>query len=220
MIVAIFDFCETLIQYQTADKFIDFVLTNRKVKRHTWPFISKILRNRYLSIFMGKFFPKLNFGKRMKLLSLRGVGEEELFSLAKLYALQINKDVIPELIEKLHWHKANGHCLVLISGGYEPYLNEFKQIMAFDYVLGSRIEIKNHRVSGFMAGEDCMFGEKVERFKALIKEHHLKVDQTFCYTDSITDLPILDYVTVPIAVSKKYSQSWAEKRNFEQIIWQ
>jgi hypothetical protein len=89
MNLAIFDFCETIIKYQTADKFVDFLYNKSNTKSWFWGAVSKFLGNKFLAIFMGKFFPKLNFGKRAKLIKLKGINFNEFQTLSKLYAEEI-----------------------------------------------------------------------------------------------------------------------------------
>ena len=217
--LAIFDFCETVVKYQTADRFVDFIVAKAKSKSSFWIGISNFLGNRIFTIFMGKFFPKLNFGKRVKWLKIRGLDTDELKYLSEIYAQEIKKDVVHEVVDKIQWHKSNSHHLVIISGGYENYLIYFKEIFGFDGVLGTQIAEGNGKLKGEFDGSDCMFEEKVYRLQAYLKENKLQVEESYCYTDSITDLPILQYSNHPYVISYKNSQTWAEKNEFKQIIW-
>ncbi len=219
MNLAIFDFCETIIKYQTADKFVDFLYCKSNTKSWFWGTVSKFLGNRFLAIFMGKFFPKMNFGKRAKLIKLKGIDFNEFQILSKLYAEEIQTDAVNQIVEKIEWHKSQGHFLIIVSGGYECYLNHFKEIMGFDEVIGTKIKILDAKVTGYFNGPDCMVDEKVIRINEYLKETGKNFEEIFCYTDSITDLPILNFSNHPIVVSFKTAQNWATNKKFEQIIW-
>ena len=67
--IAFFDFCGTLVNFQTANIFVDYV---RKRKGNSWMRLMNLIFNvcNKLKIFavVNKMFPGYQFSKRMKLL--------------------------------------------------------------------------------------------------------------------------------------------------------
>jgi phosphoserine phosphatase len=93
-------------------------------------------------------------------------------------------------------------------------------IFGFDGILGTKIkQDKEGKVAGYFEGADCMFEEKVNRINLFLEEKKIKVSESYCYTDSITDLPILNISNYPSVVSVQTEQNWATKQNFNQIVW-
>ena len=65
-------------------------------------------------------------------------------------------------------------------------------------------------------GQDCMFDYKIDYINSKIKGDH---SQWLAFSESVTDLPMLELVGHPVVISRGKSQKWAEKEGFEQIIW-
>jgi len=75
--LVIFDFCETLINFQTADRFIDFIIENESYKKHKWVAnLDSFLRKSKLLSLFNKFNKDYNLSKRLKLAQLKGISKE------------------------------------------------------------------------------------------------------------------------------------------------
>lgn len=159
--------------------------------------------------------PGNNWRKRVVLWQLKGVSYEQCDQLAKAYfEEELLPNMVKPIVERLEYHLANKDRVVILSGGYDVYINYFAAHFGVDEVLSSKIAFANNICLGKMDGKDCMRANKVEYIKPL-----LKGEKTICYTDSVTDLPILELVDEPIIVSKNAPQEWAATRNYQQIIW-
>lgn len=218
--LVVFDFCETLVNFQSADKFVFYVLSNEST---TWSIISKQL-NKFLSVFriysiFNKISPKLNLSKRVVLLGLRGISEDKLLFSSQAY---LNEIILPnlnnEIMDSFYKHRDNGDLLLLSSGGYHPYLELFKEKFNFNFLLCSRIEISDKSATGFMKGDDCMHENKVTILMELIKTENLKYNQIITYTDSITDMPLLNFSDKGYVISYNKKRDWVERNKFNEII--
>jgi HAD superfamily hydrolase (TIGR01490 family) len=218
--LVVFDFCETLVNFQSADKFVNFVLSD---KFTLWSFISKQL-NAFFSFFriysiFNKISPKLNLSKRVVLLGLRGVSEDKMLQAAQAYLNDIVlKNLNVEIMDCLYKHRDNGDLLLLSSGGYQPYLQLFKEKFNFNFLMCSQIEISNEFATGFIKGNDCMHENKVTLLKELIELENLKYNQIITYTDSITDKPLLNFSDIGYVISYNKKRDWVEKNKFIEII--
>ena len=218
--LAIFDFCETLIDYQTADKFVKYVLLDSKVKKSNfWMVASRFLSNKYFSIFVNKFFPKYNFGKRMVLLSLKGIKRDELETAASTYNQIIQNNRITPLFSKMKYHLKKNDHVIIISGGYDTYIKYFVKEHGLDYFCATKIKIKNDKCMGTFTSQDCMFDEKLKKVKEYINYKDLKFDRSIFYTDSKSDLKLMQWVDKGIVVSKNKPQQWASEFGFKELIW-
>jgi HAD superfamily hydrolase (TIGR01490 family) len=220
MKLVIFDFCETLVNFQTADVFVDYVLQQSgRGKSKVMRMLSSVLYRLRLIAVANKFFPGLNLSKRLHLYQLRGLSTQEMQLWSQNFvAEKIRPNLIPELMQKLKEHQKAGDFIVLISGGYEDYLNEFAQQENITAVMGTKIERKNNRLTGFFDGADCLREEKVNRLKDWLSNQNQLFESSVLYSDSMTDMPLFEWVNQPIVVSKNKSQTWAKQHNFTEII--
>ena len=218
--LVIFDFCETLSKFQTADKFVSYVLSDKEIKKSKfWVLISRFLGNRYFSIFFNKFFPEYNYGKRMRLLSLRKVKASDLDKLAISYNAYLQKNLITPLYKKMLEHSKNQDHVIIISGGYNTYIQCFAEEHGIEHVCATKIKIKNKISTGTFDGLDCMHNEKLIKVKRYIESTQLKYKKSIFYTDSISDLILMKWVDEGIVISKNKPQKWAKKYGFKEIIW-
>jgi HAD superfamily hydrolase (TIGR01490 family) len=221
MNLVIFDFCETLVNFQTADSFVDFILhqSGRKKRKFSKLMLSVLHRLR-LIVLINKLFPSFNLSKRLCLYQLRGLPTLEMTGWNEAFVTEkIRPNLIPELMLKLKEHQQAGDYILLISGGYEDYLNVFAQQENIPSVMGTIIERKNNRLTGFFEKADCLNKEKVNRLNIWLSTQKKQFDSTFVYSDSISDMPLFKYVDYPIVVSKNRSQLWVQEHKFSEIIY-
>ena len=144
--LVIFDFCETLCKYQTANDFVDFASHNTNMS-----FLNKLLSflssNRLLISLIWLVAPRFNFSKRTKLFSLKGCSESVLLDHGRSYFDKCKYDLHDIVVEKLKHHVSIGDHVIIVSGGYEIYLSYFKNYFGISAVLGTKIKFKNEMKS-------------------------------------------------------------------------
>lgn len=215
--LVIFDFCGTLISFQTADRYVQFCverLPEKKVVQWRHFMICMIDTLRIFKIY-NHIRPGNNWRKRMVLWQMKGVSYELCDKLAKKYfEEELLPNVVPPVVEKLKGHLANGDSVCILSGGYDIYIKYFAQYLGVKETMSSKIAFREGKCMGKMEGKDCMRENKLAYIRPLIMNV-----KTICYTDSESDLPLLEAVDEPIVVSKGSPQQWASERKYKQIIW-
>lgn len=217
--IVIFDFCETLCNFQTADAFVDYVrskIGSAKIQKKENLNLF-LRRTRIASIAELLTFHKLSILKRLKLWQLVGVKESVVTELALGYY----RDVVrPNLIGRTldilkEYH--NKDCLVyLISGGYEQYLRFFVEEFRIDNLISSKIAFSDGCCTGKLEGVDCVCNNKVKLLKVNLGNKRNRIIAS--YSDSKSDIPILSIADQPFVVSRS-PQLWAVKKKFNEIIW-
>ena len=215
--VALFDFCETIANFQTADNYVKYVQNHSNPTNTFIRLLYKILnQSRILGVFR-RLFPKRSIDKRFILRQLKGRTYEEMDKLAKeYYDAEIKPNLISPVVMKLLEFQKEGYEVIIVSGGYDIYLKYFAEAYNVKYVLSTSIEFRKGICTGFFHGKDCMFDNKIEYIKALVTGDYNK---WYAFSDSITDLPMLEIVGNPIVVSRGGLQNWADIRNIKQIVW-
>jgi HAD superfamily hydrolase (TIGR01490 family) len=221
--LAFFDFCETLVNFQTADAFVDYVRISegRFFMRMLEKARTVLVKTRIIPVF-NKFFPRTAISKRMKLYQLRGISYERLDSLARsFYFDHIETNLIAPVVKELNDLKFRGFEICLVSAGYSIYLKYFAVEHHVNHVLVSEIGFnkKTNRCNGVLSGKDCIGEEKVKRIEKYFNGQSINFSESFAYSDSISDLPLLLIVGKGILISRNNSQTWNSKFNFREIIW-
>jgi phosphatidylglycerophosphatase C len=72
----------------------------------------------------------------------------------------------PEMLERLAWHRRQGHRTVLVSASPSLYLRLWARQMGFDAALCTELEQLDGRYTGRLASRNCWGPEKVRRLTA------------------------------------------------------
>ena len=98
---------------------------------------------------------------------LKGMSEKEFMKVASEYSLDhIDRILRPKAMEKINWHKENGHKVVVVSASIECYLKPWCDKNGLD-IIGTKIEIKSGIVTGRFSSKNCYGIEKCNRVKEL-----------------------------------------------------
>jgi len=217
--IALFDFCETIANFQTADAYVDFVrekLNDSRMCRleRVQCFLRTI---KVIQIIEKLTRYRFSINKRIKLWQLRGHNLSELQALAKeYYQEKIKPNLIPETIEKLSELKAQGYSIFLVSGGYDIYLLYFAEENDLSGVISTKIGFNDNVCSGRFDGVDCLRDEKTRLLNKFFKT---RPEYSVAFSDSITDIPFLNWADSGCVVSHNTHQQWIEKFNYSEIIW-
>ena len=217
--IALFDFCETLADFQTADAFVRYA--EKKIKN---VHLSAVLWYRVLSktkilAVLHRIFSKQSIGKRLLLRRLKGTTKTEMDRIAREYYNTVIRDrLISRMMDVLQLAKVNGFDIYIVSGGYDIYLKYFAEVHGIKGVIASTLEFKDGIFSGKLSGKDCMYENKIKRILQEIP--YTNYSDWRAYSDSISDIPMLKLVGNPFVVSRNRPQEWAKELGFPQIVWE
>jgi len=215
MRLAIFDFCDTLVNVQSADEFCKYVL--KKESRTLRLQISKILSKFYIY----RIFHKINFHflseKKILLRGLKGITESKLNDYGSAFVddyLQFNLN--QKVFSRFKQHVLINDIVIINSGGYEIYLKYFAMKFVDVHLFSTELEFRDGFCTGRIKGNECLGTEKV--VKMLTSEFlRYEYEDIFTYSDSITDLPIFNLATKKVVVLKDNKiPTWCQS-NFEII---
>jgi HAD superfamily hydrolase (TIGR01490 family) len=135
-----------------------------------------------------------------------------------------DKYLLPTLkkgtLERLKKHQKDGFLTILISGSFQGVVDVMANRLNIDHAIGTKLEVIENKVSGRIIPPVCLGQGKVKLSKDFFVEKNLKIDfqESFAYTDSVFDLPLLQLVGNPVAVSPdKELLSLAKKEGWEII---
>lgn len=195
VVVAYFDFDGTLTKSDSLLPFLRFSKGNFGLAASAMSALPMLLAYllRVVSNEVGK--------ERLLSACYRGLGSEAFGTLAQRFAGEKIQPLLrPEGLERLAWHRAQGHLCVLVSASLEAYLEPWARTQGFHAVLASRLEVHQGRLTGRFHGRNCYGSEKVERISRW--EQGRAVTRRYAYGDSVGDDAMLRYVQRPFRWSK------------------
>lgn len=131
----------------------------------------------------------------------------------------IDPIVYREAVEEIAAHKAAGHKVFMVSASPEEIVIPLSRHLGADGAVATIAEIDRF---GKYTGEVEFYSYgpfKVDAMEALALEHDLDLDASYAYTDSVTDLPMLEAIGHPIVINPdKALARIANEREWE-IRW-
>jgi HAD superfamily hydrolase (TIGR01490 family) len=118
---------------------------------------------------------------------------------------RVNRRVYAGAIERIEWHRAQGHLLAVVTGGPEHGARLLCERLAIPHVIGTRAPVRNGRITGEFSVADLCYGEgKVVRVHAFARQFDVDLAKSYAYSDSRSDLPLLQAVGHAHAVNPQW----------------
>ena len=125
-----------------------------------------------------------------------------------------------KIIRRLKEHQREGFLTILISGSFQALLKTIANRLNIKIFIGTELEIKKDKFTGKIIPPLCFGKKKLEKLKNFFSREKLKVNlaESFAYSDSFFDLPMLELVGHPIVVEPdKKLLTVASKRGWRVI---
>lgn len=136
--------------------------------------------------------------------ALRPLQENELPVLLAWRERYIQEKILPIILPAarglIETHRERGHTTMIITATNlfitEPIAAEF----GVDYILATEPEFLDGRYTGQVKGQPCFQEGKVLRLQEWLQRHKRELSETWFYSDSHNDIPLLALVNHPNAV--------------------
>lgn len=119
---------------------------------------------------------------------------------AEFMAQKIAPVMLPAAAELLARHRAQGDTLLIITATNRFITGPIAEALGVDDLIASDPEMIDGRYTGRVAGTPCFREGKVTRLEQWLKSNQLNLADSWFYSDSHNDLPLLEMVTNPVAV--------------------
>ncbi|MDD2818629.1 MAG: HAD-IB family hydrolase [Candidatus Nanopelagicales bacterium] len=112
----------------------------------------------------------------------------------------IDPMVYQEAVDLIAEHRAAGHEIVIVSSSGSDMVEPIGARLGVDHTIATRAQIENGRYTGQL--EFFAYGpNKALAIQELALERGYDLDECYAYSDSQTDLPMMEIVGHPVAVN-------------------
>jgi HAD superfamily hydrolase (TIGR01490 family) len=133
---------------------------------------------------------------------IRGRKEEDVAAHCLLwYRQMVRQHLVPAIVARMEEHRARGHLIALLSSTTSYLARPLADELGVEHLLVSRLVVVDGRFTGDIERPLCYGAGKVHWAKRFADEHDVDLAQSFFYTDSVTDLPVLELVGHPRIVN-------------------
>jgi len=117
----------------------------------------------------------------------------------------VEKDVLPLVVPgargQIEKHRAEGHVLAILSTSPTYVTQPIAETLGIDEVMSTRFEVDDGRFTGRLIGPACVGPGKVHWAEDLGARRQVDLSQSWFYTDSYTDMPMLERVGNRVVVN-------------------
>ncbi|CAM3764044.1 HAD family hydrolase [Pseudomonas wadenswilerensis] len=126
--------------------------------------------------------------------------------------------ILPKALALLEKHRAAGDKLVIITATNRFITGPIAKRLGVQTLLATECEMLDGRFSGRSTDIPCFREGKVTRLNRWLLENGYSLEDSYFYSDSMNDLPLLEKVTHPVAVDPDPNlRAEAEKRGWQVI---
>ena len=198
-VVAFFDVDGTLAASNLVDAYLDFALNGKSiVGKGLWllKFAPKLPYYAIVDWFDRERFNKVFFsnysGEPIEKLGAWARDQSEDYWTSRLYR---------EALDQVHWHRNQGHKIVLVTGGLREVVEPLADMIDVDSIAATDAEVIGGRLTGNLKSGPLSGDNKTKA--AIAEASDLGADLAGCYAyaDDLSDQQFLGCVGHPVAVN-------------------
>lgn len=212
---AFFDLDRTLIDVNSA------ILYAQYEKRH-----GRISTRQVLTTIAHSLLYHLNIGSMEKAYSkalehYKGVLESDLAGWSKsFFEEQVHQRLQPGALPVLEQHKNAGHILVMLTSSSSFQADYATRAWGLDHWIANRFPVEEGRMMGTYIKPLCYGAGKVHHAEAWARDSGVDLSRSYFYTDSYSDLPMLQKVGHPMIVNPDPKlRAHAVKNKWSLLDW-
>jgi HAD superfamily hydrolase (TIGR01490 family) len=217
-ILALFDLDHTLLPHDSDEQWVEFLLERGKLDRTTFEAANLDLAERYRRGEAGA----IEFTE-FYLSTLRPFTADEL---DVLHAEYMRERILPSIAiaarSLIAKHRKLDHFMILTTATSRFLTAPIARELGFEHHIATEPEMKHGRYTGRVMGVPNLREGKVERLLQWLAERNRKLSdfrESWFYSDSQNDLPLLSHVTHPVAVNADpVLAAHARSKGWSQIV--
>lgn len=158
---------------------------------------------------------------RKAISTIKGMTPEEIRQETRAWYQEcMAPNAAPGAMPAVDSHKQKGHMTVLLTSS-SPYASECAvEQFGLDDAICSAYDVKDNRLTGDFLPPLCYGEGKITHACKFAEQHNIDLSKSYFYTDSISDLPMLETVGYPqIVQPDPRLRREAKRRNWPILDW-
>ena len=214
MALAIFDLDNTLLGGDSDYLWAEFLVENNIVDGKSYQQANQDFYDQYLAGTMD-IFEFLAF----QLKPLADNSLEDLQRWREQYLMEkIDPIILPAAQQLIKQHQQRGDTLLIITATNDFITAPIADKLGISHLIATIAETNDGVYTGQVAGTPSYRQGKVERLEQWLKIHQQSLEDSYFYSDSHNDLPLLNLVDNPVVVDADAKlQSVAQQQGWKSI---
>jgi HAD superfamily hydrolase (TIGR01490 family) len=138
--------------------------------------------------------------------------------LLKDYLPLLRPHIRPWMMDVVESHRRAGHRTVLATASNSYLAESIAKMLGFTDLVCTTVVMVDGKPTGEIVGEPAFREGKVRKLQQFVRDLNVSFEQSYAYSDSHNDIPLLELVGHPVAVTPDPSMSVHAKKHDWQII--
>ena len=152
--------------------------------------------------------------------AVRGVRQADLLALNSKVIPKLLERIRPEAMGLLEMHRLAGRDTYIVSASPSEVVQALAQALGMTGGLGTIGAVVDGVYTGDLVGPFCYGPGKVEAINEVANWEHYDLERCYAYSDSASDLPMLEAVGHPVAVNPdRPLEAVARQRGWPIVIF-
>jgi HAD superfamily hydrolase (TIGR01490 family) len=127
--------------------------------------------------------------------------------------------IYPQMLDEVHAHKDAGRATFIVSAAGNGVVEPLATVLGMDGGIGTRYEVDSEGAFTGRFDGPFVYGQgKVEAMAAFAAEHGIDLSHSYAYSDSLSDLPMLEAVGHAVVVNPDPALAEIAKREGWQTM--
>lgn len=113
---------------------------------------------------------------------------------------RIEPIILPKARVLVEDHRARGHTLIIATSTNRFITEPIARAFNVGNLLATEPEFANGHYTGRLVGAACLRGGKIVHLEAWLEQRNARAAESWCYSDSQNDIPLLEWASHAIAV--------------------
>jgi len=145
----------------------------------------------------------------------RGLAERTLEEIGEeVFEKHLATQIYPESRALVRAHQERGHTVAVVSSATRYQVDPFARALGIEHVLCTELEVENGVFTGRVVRPTCYGDDKARAAATFSSRHDVSLHQSYFYTDSHEDMPLLEAVgrPRPLNPDRRLAQLAKERR--------
>ncbi len=132
----------------------------------------------------------------------RGMDAAEVKALSvEMFETYLRLKIFSEAVSQIQEHQQQGTAIVLVTGSLDFIVQPIADYLSVDAVLAPQLREEGGRFTGELTTAPLIGERKAEMMQIFAEQHEISLKESYAYSDSRSDLPMLECVGNPVAVN-------------------
>ena len=187
----------TLLSAASGRLYLKWLRQTGQLPLHRWAYISWQVALYIIGV--------VNFPRLMSRLTtyVAGTSESEAWRMSEAwFDATLRHAIAPGGRQQINWHKEQGHLIAIVSAATPYAVKPVAEALGFgDAFLATELEVIGGAFTGRILEPACFGPGKVIRTQRYADARQIDLTASYFYSDSASDLPLLEVVGHPVAVN-------------------